>query len=110
MTDHNFIVHISAIERIESYTGDVSETDFMKNFLIQDVVMRNLEIIGEASKKLSNEVKKLNPGTPWKKITGMRDNLIHDYFGVDLIPVWTVVDNDLRELKKQLLKINLKSS
>jgi uncharacterized protein with HEPN domain len=110
MTDRNFIIHIlSAIERIESYTKDVSENDFIENFLIQDAVMRNLEIIGEASKKLSNEVKKTNPEIPWKKITGMRDKLIHDYFGVDLISVWAVVDSDLGELKKQLLKINLKS-
>lgn len=86
MTDINFIKHIlGAIERIESYTEGLSETDFMNNFLIQDGVIRNLEIIGEASKKITTLKKNQNPAIPWKKISGMRDKLIHDYFGVDLI-------------------------
>lgn len=107
MTDINFIKHIpGAIERIESYTEGLSETDFMNNFLIQDGVIRNLEIIGEASKKITALTKNQNPDIPWKKISGMRDKLIHDYFGVDLISVWLVVENDLRELKRYLLKIN----
>jgi uncharacterized protein with HEPN domain len=106
MTDTNFIKHIpGAIERIESYTEGLSETDFMKNFLIQDGVIRNLEIIGEAS-KITALTKNQNPDILWKKISGMRDKLIHDYFGVDLISVWSVVETDRRELKRYLLKIN----
>jgi uncharacterized protein with HEPN domain len=93
MTDINFIKHIlGAIERIESYTEGLSETDFMNNFLIQDGVIRNLEIIGEASKKITALTKNQNPDIPWKKISGMRDKLIHDYFGIDLISVWSVVE------------------
>jgi uncharacterized protein with HEPN domain len=107
MTDINFSKHIlGAIERIESYTEGLSETDFMKNFLIQDGVVRNLEIIGEASKKVAALTKNQNPDIPRKKISGMRDKLIHDYFGVDLISVWSVVETDRRELKRYLLKIN----
>jgi uncharacterized protein with HEPN domain len=110
MTDHNFIIHIlGVIERIESYTEGVGEIDFMKNFLVQDAVMPNLEIIGEASKKISPKIRTEHPEIPWKKITGMRDKLIHDYFGIDLISVWSVVGNDLKELKRHLLKINFKS-
>jgi uncharacterized protein with HEPN domain len=82
MNDQNFIRHIlGAIERIESYTDGLSQQDFVENFLIQDAVMRNLEIIGEASKKISLSTKERNTNVPWKKIAGLRDKLIHDYFG-----------------------------
>lgn len=98
MNDHNFVRHIlAAIERIEAYTINCSETDFMNNFMIQDAVMRNLEIIGEASKKISGEIKNSTPEIPWRQIAGMRDKLIHDYFGVDLVAVWSVVEIDLPE-------------
>jgi uncharacterized protein with HEPN domain len=108
MIDENFIRHIlGAIERIESYTRGLSESDFMNNFMIQDAVVRNLEIVGEASKKISPQLKEQHSDIPWKQITGMRDKLIHNYFGVDLISVWSVVENDLPIFKKQLLKINI---
>lgn len=74
--------------------------------MIQDAVIRNLEIIGEATKKISTQTKNTYPEIQWKKISGMRDKLIHDYFGVDLISVWSVVLTDLKTLKTQLLKIN----
>jgi uncharacterized protein with HEPN domain len=106
MKDHNFIKHIlGAIDRIESYTENCSENDFMGNFMIQDAVMRNLEIIGEASKRISNETKNVTSTIPWKQIAGMRDKLIHDYFGVDLVAVWSVVESDLHDLKTHLLKL-----
>jgi uncharacterized protein with HEPN domain len=108
MIDKNFIRHIlGAIERIESYTLNFSENDFMQNFMVQDAVIRNLEIIGEASKKISSQLKERHQAIPWKQIMGMRDKLIHNYFGVDLISVWSVVQNDLRTLKSELLKINI---
>lgn len=108
MKDQNFIRHmLGAIERIESYTKDLDERGFMSNFLIQDGVMRNLEIIGEASKRISIKTKEKFPLIPWKQIAGMRDKLIHDYFGVDLNAVWSVVEEDLAALKSELLKINL---
>jgi uncharacterized protein with HEPN domain len=108
MTDQNFIRHIlEAIERIESYTKGISNEEFIKNFLIQDAVMRNLEIIGEASKKISQVIKARNTSVPWKKMAGLRDKLIHDYFGVDLISIWTVIETDLKELKQQLQTLSL---
>jgi uncharacterized protein with HEPN domain len=106
MTDQNFIKHIlGAIERIESYTDACSEEGFMNNFMIQDAVIRNLEIVGEASKRISSDTKRSSPGIPRKEIAGMRDKLIHDYFGVDMIAVWSVVEQDLAELKLQLTKL-----
>jgi uncharacterized protein with HEPN domain len=108
MIDQNFIRHIlGAIERIESYTLDLSEPDFMNDFMVQDAVIRNLEIIGEASKKISQPVKEKSKEIPWKQISGMRDKLIHNYFGVDLISVWSVVKNDLSVFKNQLTKLKI---
>ena len=107
MIDQNFIRHIlGAIERIESYTVDLTESDFMKDFMVQDAVIRNLEIIGEASKKITVQTKEKNSNIPWKQISGMRDKLIHNYFGVDLISVWSVIQRDLGVLKKELTKLN----
>lgn len=106
MTDQNFIRHmLGAIERIRSYTENISEEEFLNNFLIQDGVIRNLEIIGEASKKITPEMKQATPEIPWKQISGMRDKLIHDYFGVDVIAVWSVVQMNIPELRYQLLKL-----
>ena len=67
--------------------------------------MRNLEIIGEASKRISPDLKKRFSKIPWKQIAGMRDKLIHDYFGIDFVSVWAVVEVDLHELKIELNKI-----
>lgn len=68
--------------------------------MIQDAVIRNLEIIGEATKKISLESRDAQPGIPWNSIAGMRDVLIHRYFGVDLDAVWQVVAQHLPELSE----------
>lgn len=82
---------------------------FSKNVLVQDAVMRKLEIIGEASKRLSNELRDSVPEIPWKDICGMRDKLIHDYIGVDLMAVWKTATEDVQILKEALKKFkNLK--
>lgn len=96
---------LGAIERIESYTRNISEDEFMKNFLIQDGVVRNLEIIGEASRKIESGIKDSSPNIPWKKISGMRNKLIHEYFGVDLNTVWIVLVEDLPPLRTALVDI-----
>lgn len=106
MKDQNFVRHmLEAIERIQGYTKNCGEDEFMVNFMLQDAVMRNLEIIGEASKRISPDLKIRFSKNPWKQISGMRDKLIHDYFGVDLVSVWAVVEVDLHELKMELNKI-----
>ena len=80
-----YLKHIlDAISRIELYIHKIEYNEFKTNHLIQDGVIRQLEIIGEAVKQLSSDIKEISPETPWKDIAGMRDKLIHAYFGVDI--------------------------
>ena len=90
-----------AIVQINSYTAE-GEESFFKEKIIQDAVIRNLEIIGEAVKNLSPDIRKRKPNVPWSRIAGMRDVLIHEYFGVDLKTVWYVVENRLPDLLRQV--------
>ena len=84
----------------------MSNEEFLQNHLVQDAVMRQLEIIGEASNKISDEFQGKNKQVPWKDITGMRNKLIHDYMGVDLDAVWDTVVKDIPDLKMLIMKIN----
>jgi uncharacterized protein with HEPN domain len=94
-----YLGHIcDAISDIESYTS-VGREVFMVDRMRQDAVIRKLEIIGEAVKRLTDPTKQRRPEIPWKQIAGMRDRLTHDYFGVDLALVWRVVERDLRALR-----------
>lgn len=98
-----YIYHINdSIKKILEYCEGISEEDFIKKSLVQDAVIRKIEIIGEASSKLSKEFKSENNFIPWKNIVGMRNKLIHDYFGVDVIAVWQTVNTDIPELKGQI--------
>jgi uncharacterized protein with HEPN domain len=83
------------------------DKDFVGNHLIQDGVIRQLEIMGEAAKRLSNEIKDKYSEIPWRDITGMRDKLIHDYFGVDITAVWDTAVRDIPILKDKLRDILL---
>ena len=101
-----FIEHLlESINKIEKYVLDITVHDFVDNELIQDAVIRNFEIIGEATKHLSESFRKKHTKVPWKKIAGMRDILVHDYLGIDIYSVWETIDKDLPELKKQLNSI-----
>jgi len=101
-----FIGHIlESIGEIERHTLKVSLPDFLKSTLIQDAAMRRLEIIGEAVKKIPAETRAYTKDIPWKQIAGLRDTLIHEYFGVDLRLVWKVIKKDLPDLKKNMLKL-----
>ena len=98
-----YIIHIKdCIDKIISYTQNLSEQDFLNNTIVQDAVIRNFEIIGEATKQLSKEFRGKYPDTEWKKIAGMRDKLIHDYIGVDQWAVWGVVSDIIPQFKKEI--------
>ncbi len=100
-SDNLFLSHIlGAIETIERYTAEIALEEFLSQSLIHDAVIRQLEIIGEAVKNISGGAKDGQPEIRWKEIAGMRDRLIHGYFGVDLEAVWLTVRNDLPTLKR----------
>ena len=101
--DRVYLQHIrDAAERIRGYVHGLDEADFKKNELVQDAVIRQIEIMGEATKRLSAKTKDLQPDIPWRDIAGMRDKLIHDYFGVDIERVWLTVTDDLPELASKI--------
>ncbi len=104
--DRVYLTHIlDTIADIEKFTQGVSQEAFFENKEKQYAVLRALEIIGEATKNLSSELKNANSAVDWKHIAGMRDKLIHAYFGVNLPLVWETVKKDLPELKSQIQKI-----
>ena len=98
-----YIRHI--LEEIDYILIQISNTNFnsfLKDATLKRAFVRSLEIIGEASKKLSEDVKAQQPDIEWRKVTGMRDRLIHDYFGVDYTIVWDVATTKLPDLRVKL--------
>lgn len=91
-------------ERILAYTTEGKEA-FEKSTLIQDAVIRNFEIVGEAVKQVSDETRTANADVPWRVIGRFRDVLIHHYMGVDLNEVWNIVEKDLPGLKVRIQEI-----
>jgi uncharacterized protein with HEPN domain len=101
--DKEFIKDIiEAIERINHYTAEMSYDTFLLDPKTQDAVVRNIEIIGEATKNLSHDFRKIHRDIDWKKIAGMRDKIIHFYFGVKWDIVWSVIKDKMPKLKTQI--------
>lgn len=96
---------ITAVNKIERYTKDMTKEDLESDELVQDAVVRNLEVIGEAVKKIPDDVRDSHRDIPWKKIAGLRDILIHEYFGVNMNIVWDVIKNKLQPLKVAVVKL-----
>ncbi len=105
--DLAYIEHIlDCIRKIKEFTNGLSLKDFLVNELVQDAVIRNIEIIGEVSKKISSDTKQIYYEIPWKEIAGMRDQLIHDYLGVDVEVVWRTITEDIPTLEKHIKEID----
>lgn len=105
--DYKILVEhiLESIGQIEKYTDNIFEDDFIESMQIQDSVIRRLEIIGEAIENFPKEIKTEHSDIQWNEISGMRNFLIHEYFGVDAYLVWETVENDIPKLKKQMKKI-----
>jgi len=89
----------------ERFLDGFSEDEFYKNVEKQDAVLRRLEIIGEAVKYLPEEIRENHPDVPWRQIAGMRDIIIHEYFGITLEMIWVVATEDILDLKAKVEEI-----
>jgi uncharacterized protein with HEPN domain len=104
--DLSYIDHIlDCIRKINEFSQGLSLKQFKTNELVQDAIIRNIEIIGEVSKKISPELKQAYYNIPWREISGMRDKLIHDYLGVDVIVVWKTIKEDIPTLEELISEI-----
>lgn len=99
-----------AIHRILTYTAGLTYQQFMEDIKTQDAVVRNLEIIGEATKNLSMNIRKSHSKVPWKELMGMRDKMIHHYFGINYEIVWTIAKEELASLLPQIERILAKEN
>ena len=104
--DRVYLEHIlEAIFKIENFTHKISRFDFDGNVMIQDAVIRNIEIIGEATKKISKSFRQSHQEIPWSEMAGMRDKLIHDYLDVEIEVVWKTIEVDIPLLKEKISKL-----
>ena len=93
------------MEKISTYVGTMEKDTFLKDGRTVDAVVRNLDIIGEAASRIPDDFKGAHPEIPWRKVVGLRNRIIHEYFGVDLEIVWSVISNDLPPLKAGVNRI-----
>jgi uncharacterized protein with HEPN domain len=99
-----YLLHIlDAIGQIQEYLDGLGYEEFSRSRLVQDAVIRQFEIIGEATKNLSESTRCRAVNVPWKNMAGMRDKLIHQYFGVDIAAVWTTAKEDLPVIQPQIM-------
>lgn len=96
---------IESMNRIDIYTKGVDYDSFCNNQMLIDAVIRNLEVIGEASRNIPEEIRNEYNNVPWRKMIGLRNILIHEYFGVDESIIWEIINRDFPETKPLILKI-----
>jgi len=96
---------LTCIQHIESYTTNLSFDQFSAHYMTVEACLYNIQVIGEAAVRLPENIKDDNPQIPWPLIKGMRNRLIHEYFGTDLNLVWNVIKNELPTLKTELEEI-----
>ena len=95
--DYNLYIEdmLTSMQRIEEYIGEMGFREFKMNYLVVDAIIRNFEIIGEASKNITPEIKDKYPEIPWKKMYGLRNLIAHEYFGIDYEMIWEISKNNL---------------
>jgi uncharacterized protein with HEPN domain len=96
---------LNAAEEVESFTADLTYDEFINDKRTLNAVTRSIEIIGEASKNIPESIKTEYPTLPWKQMAGMRDKLIHAYFGIDTETLWEAAKNNIPSLKAPIKKI-----
>lgn len=95
----------NAAEKIEKFTEGLSFDDFVDNDLVCDAVIKNILVIGEATKNIPDQIRKEYPAIEWRKMAGMRDMMIHGYFSINHRIVWDVVQNKIPTLKRSIEKL-----
>lgn len=101
---------LDSMERIMEYTDGLTFDEFQESNLITDAVIRNLEIIGEASKNVPEKIRKKYPAIPWKEMYGLRNFVVHEYFGIDFENIWKIIKDELPKNIQDLRKIVTKES
>ena len=102
-----FVKHIlDSISAIKEFSVNLSKEELSLNRLKQNAIVREIEIIGEASKNISNKTKDMHQEVKWKEIAGTRDKMIHHYFGIDITLIWEIIKEDIPILEKQMQGIN----
>lgn len=99
---------LDSIRRIKKYTKGMDYKKFSNDELVVDGVIKNFLVMGEAIKNISPKFMKDNKDIPWKQIIGMRNKMIHEYFGIDLIVVWDTIENSLPSLEKEIKKLKMR--
>lgn len=104
--DSVYLHHIiDAFALIEHYMDNVSHEEFLRNRLLQDGVIRQLEVMGEAARNISEDLRIEHPQIPWRQMIGLRNRMIHAYFNIDLQIIWEIVKGDIPDLKQKMKQL-----